>query len=166
MEPNFLSIAPSVIAILLAFLTRDAIIALFSGVVTGGLVLALQSQNIDDANFVKHLFLPALGQESYAKILLTYLWCLGGLMGLWERTGAALHFARIVGARIVKGPRTSLFFAWLMGCIFHQGGTVSTVLAGATVKPLTDKHRVSHEEVAYVVDSTASPVSTVLPFNA
>jgi len=165
-EPNFLSIAPSVIAILLAFLTRDAIIALFSGVVTGGLVLALQSQNIDDANFVKHLFLPALGQESYAKILLTYLWCLGGLMGLWERTGAALHFARIVGARIVKGPRTSLFFAWLMGCIFHQGGTVSTVLAGATVKPLTDKHRVSHEEVAYVVDSTASPVSTVLPFNA
>jgi Na+/H+ antiporter NhaC len=40
------------------------------------------------------------------------------------------------------------------------------VLAGTTVKPVTDAHRVSHEELSYVVDSTASPVATVLPFNA
>lgn len=87
-------------------------------------------------------------------------------MGLWERTGGALHFAEVVGGRVAKGPRSSLFFAWLLGCIFHQGGTVSTVLAGTTVKPVSDKHRVSHEELAYVVDSTASPVATILPFNA
>jgi Na+/H+ antiporter NhaC len=35
-----------------------------------------------------------------------------------------------------------------------------------TVKPLTDRHRVSHEELSYIVDSTGSPVATVLPFNA
>ena len=170
MEPSAYSLLPAAVAIVLAFVTRNAIIALFCGVVAGGLVMAGNSPDIStwfaNANFVKNLFLPALGQESYATILLVYLWCLGGLMGLWERTGAALHFANLVGSKVVKGPRSSLFFAWLMGCIFHQGGTVSTVLAGATVKPLTDRYRVSHEEVAYVVDSTASPVATVLPFNA
>ncbi|MDB4331931.1 sodium:proton antiporter [bacterium] len=166
LEPSFLSLIPAIVAIVLAFVTRDAIIALFSGVVAGSMVMYASSLNMEDANFIANFFLPALGQESYARILLTYLWCLGGLMGIWERTGAALYFAETVGNRIVKGPRSSLFFAWLMGCIFHQGGTVSTVLAGATVKPLTDKHRVSHEEVAYVVDSTASPVATILPFNA
>ncbi|NIP79583.1 MAG: sodium:proton antiporter, partial [Actinobacteria bacterium] len=57
-------------------------------------------------------------------------------------------------------------FAWLVGVLFHQGGTVSTVLAGTTVKPVTDRHRVSHEELSYVVDSTASPVATIIPFNA
>jgi Na+/H+ antiporter NhaC len=72
----------------------------------------------------------------------------------------------VVGGRIARGPRSSLFFAWLLGCVFHQGGTVSTVLAGTTVKPVSDKHRVSHEELSYVVDSTASPVATILPFNA
>jgi Na+/H+ antiporter NhaC len=43
---------------------------------------------------------------------------------------------------------------------------VSTVLAGTTVKPVADRHRISHEELSYVVDSTASPVATILPFNA
>jgi len=54
----------------------------------------------------------------------------------------------------------------MVGCIFHQGGTVSTVLAGTTVKPVSDRHRISHEELSYIVDSTASPVATIIPFNA
>jgi Na+/H+ antiporter NhaC len=166
MEPSFLSLIPAIVAIGLAFLTRQVLLALFLGVVSGGLVMGYQSGNIEQANFVKHLFLPALGQQSYATILLVYLWCLGGLMGLWEKSGGALHFARGIGGRIATGPRSSLFFAWLLGCVFHQGGTVSTVLAGTTVKPVADKHRISHEELAYVVDSTASPVATILPFNA
>jgi Na+/H+ antiporter NhaC len=53
-----------------------------------------------------------------------------------------------------------------VGIVFHQGGTISTILAGTTVRPITDQHRISKEEVTYIVDSTASPVATVLPFNA
>jgi Na+/H+ antiporter NhaC len=166
MEPSFLSLIPALTAIGLAFATRQVLLALFLGVVSGSLVMWIQSGEISQANFVSNFFLPALGQESYAKILLIYLWCLGGLMGLWEKTGGALHFAEVVGGRIAKGPRSSLFFGWLLGCVFHQGGTVSTVLAGTTVKPVADKHRVSHEELSYIVDSTASPVATILPFNA
>jgi Na+/H+ antiporter NhaC len=142
------------------------LLSLFLGVVSGGLVLWLRTGDPSQANFVSNFFLPALGQESFATILIIYLWCLGGLMGLWEKTGGALHFAEVIGGKIAKGPRSSLFFGWLLGCVFHQGGTVSTVLAGTTVKPVADKHRVSHEELSYIVDSTASPVATVLPFNA
>ena len=75
-----------------------------------------------------------------AKILLIYLWCLGGLLGLWQRTGGARFFAEWVGERIVRGRRSSLVFAWLLGLIFHQGGTPSTVLAASTARPLGD-HR-------------------------
>jgi Na+/H+ antiporter NhaC len=66
----------------------------------------------------------------------------------------------------VKGPRSAKFFAWLMGVVFHQGGTISTILAGTTVRPVTDRERISHEEVTYIVDSTASPIATVIPLNA
>ena len=166
MEPSFLSLVPALVAIILAFVTRQVLVSLFVGIVAGGLVLWIQTGEVSQANFIANFFLPALGAKSYATILLVYLWCLGGLLGLWERTGAALHFAQVVGGRIARGPQSSLFFAWLLGCVFHQGGTVSTVLAGTTVKPVADKHRVSHEELSYVVDSTASPVATVLPFNA
>ncbi len=166
MEPTWTSLLPAAVAIILAFSTRRVIPALFAAVVTGGLVLWSQTGQLSDANFVQRFLLPALGSSSYAKILVIYLWSLGGLIGIWERTGGAEHFARVVGGLIAKGPRSARLFGWLVGVIFHQGGTVSTVLAGTTVKPVTDKHGIAHEELAYIVDSTASPVATVLPFNA
>ncbi|MCB9779632.1 MAG: sodium:proton antiporter [Alphaproteobacteria bacterium] len=165
-DPTFLSLVPALVAIALAFATRQVVPALFLGIVSGSLVLWYQTGDASKANFISEFFLPALGSKGYAKILLIYLWSLGGLLGLWEKTGGALHFARVVGARVAKGPRSSMFFGWILGCVFHQGGTVSTVLAGTTVKPVADAHKVSHEELSYIVDSTASPVATVLPFNA
>ena len=87
-------------------------------------------------------------------------------MGIWSRTGAAQAFAELMTVHFVRGPRTAKLVAWLLGVIFFQGGTVSTVLVGTTVKPIADKERVSHEELAYVVDSTASPIASQIPLNA
>lgn len=164
--PSWLSLLPAGVAIGLAFATRRVIVALFAAVVTGGIVLWSQTGDINDANFVERFLLPALGSKSYAKILVIYLWSLGGLIGIWEKTGGAEHFARVVGGRMAKSARSARVFGWLVGIIFHQGGTVSTVLAGTTVKPVCDEHKVAHEELAYIVDSTASPIATVIPFNA
>lgn len=166
MDPTWTSILPAFVAIALAFATRRVVPALFAAVVTGGIVLYSQTGQTEDANFIRKFLLPALGSSSYAKILVIYLWSLGGLIGIWEKTGGAQHFAMVVGGKMAKGPRSAKLFGWLVGVIFHQGGTVSTVLAGTTVKPVTDQHKVAHEELAYIVDSTASPVATVLPFNA
>jgi Na+/H+ antiporter NhaC len=132
----------------------------------GSVVLLLEGSSASAANPITRFLFPAIGSKGYAQILLIYLWCLGGLIGIWGKTGGARHFATAVGGRMARGPRSSLGFGWLVGILFHQGGTVSTVLAGTTVKPVADRHRISHEELSYVVDSTASPVATVLPFNA
>jgi Na+/H+ antiporter NhaC len=165
-EPGWTSLLPAIVAIVLAFATRQVILALFAGVITGGAVLFVQSAQLADWNLIDRFLFPALGTKGFAQILLIYLWCLGGLIGLWSKTGAALHFAETAGARLARGPRSALFLSWLLGLVFHQGGTVSTVLTATTVKPVADRHRVSHEELAYVVDSTASPIATIVPFNA
>ncbi len=165
-DASWLSLLPALVAIALAFATRQVILALFAGVISGSLVLLIQGSGLGEANPITRFFFPALGSENFARILVIYLWCLGGLVGIWEKTGGARHFADTIGGRIARGPRSSLLFGWLVGVLFHQGGTVSTVLAGTTVKPVTDRHRISHEELSYVVDSTASPVATVIPLNA
>ncbi len=165
-EPGWPSLLPAVVAIVLAFATRQVIVALFAGIATGSAVLFYETGAWGSWNVIEHFLFPAIGTEGFAQILLIYLWCLGGLVGLWDKTGGARHFAETIGGWIARGPRSGLLFGWLVGVLFHQGGTVSTVLAGTTVKPVTDRHRVSHEELAYVVDSTASPVATVIPFNA
>jgi len=155
---GFWSVLPPAVAIILAFATREVISSLFIGIALGGVISG-------KLNIVQEYLIPSVGSESYALILLVYLWSLGGLIGLWTRTGGALVFAEWAGRLIVVGPRSAKFFAWLMGIIFHQGGTISTVLTGTTVRPVCDKHRVSHEETSYIVDSTASPAATLIPFN-
>ena len=40
------------------------------------------------------------------------------------------------------------------------------MLVGTIVRPVADKEKVSHEELSYIVDSTASPIASVLAFNA
>ena len=156
---GFFSALPALVTVVVAFALKDVIVALFAGILVGGAVSA--RWNLLDA-----FILPAVGSAAFAIVLVVYLWALGGLLGLWTRTGGAQAFAAWAGARIVRGPRSARFFSWLVGLLFHQGGTISTILAGTTVRPVTDAHRVSHEEVTYIVDSTASPAATVIPFNA
>jgi Na+/H+ antiporter NhaC len=155
---GFWSILPPLIAIVLAFWLREVVSALFLGIAAGGIIAG-------EINLVDAFLIPAIGTEDFALILLVYLWALGGLIGLWTRTGGALRFAKWAGQRLVRGPRTAKFFTWIMGLVFHQGGTISTVLTGATARPIGDEHDVSHEELSYVVDSTASPAATLIPFN-
>ena len=155
---GFLSLVPALATLLICFVTRNVILALFMGVVLGGLITTRY-------DIIREFLIPSIGSERYAQILLVYLWALGGLLGIWSRNGGARHFARFVSERFVGSRRSAMVFAWLMGVIFHQGGTISTILTGATVRPVADRERVAHEELTYIVDSTASPVATIIPFN-
>jgi len=153
------SLFPALVTLFLCFYTKNVILALFTGIVVGGLV-------ISEYNILNSFLFPSLGSEKFAKILLVYLWALGGLIGIWSRNGGARYFAGWIGDHFVHNRITAKLFAWFMGIVFHQGGTISTVLTGTTVKPITDKEKVSHEELSYIVDSTASPIATLIPLNA
>src|SRR5699024_3989469 len=155
---GFWSVLPPLVAIGLAFWTQEVISSLFVGIALGGVISG-------KLNIIQEFLIPSIGTEDFALILLVYLWSLGGLIGIWTRTGGAERFAEWAGDKIVRGPKSAKFFTWMMGLIFHQGGTISTVLTGATVRPIADKHDVSHEELSYMVDSTASPAATIIPFN-
>ncbi|HDL19424.1 MAG TPA: sodium:proton antiporter [Bacteroidetes bacterium] len=152
------SLLPAIITLALCFATKEVIPSLFAGIVLGGIISG-------KFNIVQEFLIPSIGSAKYGEILLVYLWSLGGLIGIWGKTGGAKYFAEWAGAKIAKDRRTTKFFAFLLGILFHQGGTVSTILAGSTVRPVSDAKKVSHEELSYIIDSTASPVATVLPFN-
>lgn len=153
------SLLPALVAVLLCWITKEPLTALFGGIVVGAFILG-------QYDLTENVLIGSLLTKDAVGVLILYLWLLGGLMGIWARTGAAQAFAETMSRRYVRGPRSAKFVAWLLGIIFFQGGTVSSVLVGTTVKPLGDKHRVSHEELAYVVDSTSSPVAGLIAFNA
>ena len=156
---GFWSLLPAVVAVMLCWLTREPVTSLLGGIVSGALVLG-------QYDLTGAVLIPSLATTNAASIFVLYLWLLGGLMGVWSRTGAAQAFAEFMTRHVVRGPRTAKLTAWMLGVIFFQGGTMSTVLVGTTVKPIADKERVSHEELSYIVDSTSSPIASQLAFNA
>jgi Na+/H+ antiporter NhaC len=153
------SLLPAFIAIALCLLTKEPVTALLGGIVCGAFMLGR-------FDLIEDVLIPNLASTSAAGLLLLYLWLLGGLMGIWTRTGAAQAFAEFMTKHFVRGPRSAKLVAWSLGVVFFQGGSISTVLVGTTVRPLADKAGVSHEEMSYIVDSTGSPIASVLAFNA
>jgi Na+/H+ antiporter NhaC len=147
------------VAVILCWVVKDPITSLLAGIFSGALLLG--RYDITD-----QVFIETFASKNAAGVLLLYLWLLGGLMGMWAKTGAAQAFADYMTKHFVKGPKSAKLITWLLGIIFFQGGTVSTVLVGTTVKPLADKENISHEELSYIVDSTASPIAILLAFNA
>lgn len=156
---RFWSLLPAGVAVLLCWITREPVSALLGGIVSGAFLLG--KFNLTEAVLVENL-----ATKDAAGVLILYLWMLGGLLGIWSRTGAAQAFADLMTEKFVRGPKTAKLVAWFLGVIFFQGGTISTVLVGTTVRPIADKERIAHEELAYIVDSTASPIASQLAFNA
>lgn len=152
------SLLPALVAITMCFVIREPLTALGSGIIAGAFL-------VGEYDLTKVLT-DSLATQNAAGIIVLYLLLLGGLLGIWAKNGAAKAFAELMTKHLVRGPRTAKLVVWILGVIFHQGGTMSTVLVGTTVKPITDQEKVSHEELSYIVDSTASPIAAILPFNA
>ena len=72
-------------------------------------------------NLLDEVLVPAFATPNSAGILLLYLWLLGGLLGVWSKTGAAEQFAEFMAKRYVRGPRSAKLVAWLLGLVFFRG---------------------------------------------
>lgn len=153
------SLFPAFLTLFLCWILREPVVSLLLGIISGAMILKYY-------NVIDQIFIPILMTKNSALIILLYFFLLGGLLGMWSLTGADRAFAGWMTKHFVKGPISAKVVAWLMGVIFFQGGTVSVVLVGTMVKPLADQHNVSPEELAYIVDSTASPIASQLAFNA
>lgn len=89
---------------------------------------------------------------------------MGSLIGLLLRTGAIGAFtARMV--RTVKSEKSALLATWGLGIAMFVDDYLNSLAVGSAMRNLTDTFKVSREKLAYVVDSTAAPISVIIPFS-
>ena len=156
---RYWSLLPAFVAIMLCWVIKEPLMSLAGGIASGAMLLA-------QYDLTDQVFLSIMSTRDTAGIFLLYLWLLGGLLGVWSRTGAPIAFANLMTKYVVRGPKSAKLVAWTLGVVFFQGGTISTILTGTTVTPIADKEKVSHEELSFIVDSTSSPIAALIPFNA
>jgi Na+/H+ antiporter NhaC len=89
---------------------------------------------------------------------------MGSLIGILIRTGATGAFTKRLSAH-VRSEKSALMATWGLGILMFVDDYLNSLAVGAAMRELTDKYKISREKLAYVVDSTAAPVSVIIPFS-
>lgn len=87
---------------------------------------------------------------------------MGSIVALIEKAGGTYAFGEWVVKR-VKSKKSSLMWTWLLGVIIFIDDYLNSLVVGSTMAPVTDRYKVSREFLAYIVDSTAAPVTVLVP---
>ncbi len=157
MEPNFLSVIPPVLAVVLAFVTRDAATSLALACLAGVL---LMGQGLGG---FPSLVTRALGNPDFVWVCGIEL-CIGVLVAFFQRSGAVGMFTARVG-RWARSRKQVNVLAWGLGVFIFFSDYFSPLFVGPVMRDLTDEHRISREKLAYFCDSTSAPLVLLMPFS-
>lgn len=151
------SLWPSVLAIGLAFLTRNIYISLFTGAFAG--LLLLSGGNVCTAFldlFSKHLITSLKDPWNLNVLIFTLM--MGGLVELLQRNGGTGALAEWFLGRAHSRRKAGLG-AYFLGLIIFFDGLANSLLVGKAMRPITDKAGISRAKLSFIVDSTSSPVA-------
>ena len=158
--PGWISILPPLLAIAIALAFKRVVPALFFGVYVGAVLASGVSfggafQGLLDTMQV--YVLSALANESHAAIILFSL-MIGGMVGIISKNGGTLGIVNRITVFARDSRRGQLATGFLgLGIFFDD--YANTLVVGNTMRPVTDRLRISREKLAYIVDSTAAPVA-------
>ena len=152
------SVLPPLIAIVLALWAKQVVISLFFGVWFGASMLAGDPLTgflrVIDTNVR-----DAVADSDHVSILVFSL-LLGGMVGVMTRSGGTEGVVRMLSP-LATTPKRALLATWAMGVSIFFDDYSNTLIVGHSMRPVTDRHRISREKLAFLVDSTAAPVACI-----
>ncbi|QLD89381.1 Na+/H+ antiporter NhaC family protein [Natronomonas salina] len=185
------SLVPPLLAIALAIVTRQAVLSLFLGVWSGG-VISRFADSVDLAREAAgSLGLGGGAADAVGAVVGALVALLWGLVTAFDwlvqailvddgfhveillftlLLGSAVAFVwRLGGAYAVRDwalqrldtQRQVGIVAWVLGLLLFFDDYANTAIVGSSVKEVSDNLRVSREKLSYIVDSTAAPVATL-----
>ncbi len=157
--PAFFSILPPLLAIALALITRQVIVALFSGIWLGVTFLYGYNPILGFLHTLDEYIVQAMASKEHVFILVFSL-VLGGMVGVISRSGGTQGIVEKL-SQLAKNSRGGQIATWLMGVFIFFDDYANTLIVGNTMRPLTDKLKISREKLSYLVDSTAAPVANI-----
>ncbi|WP_321993151.1 Na+/H+ antiporter NhaC family protein [Clostridium butyricum] len=162
---GLLTILPPLVAIALAFITKNVVISLFLGTLSGCFLLQISGNNIIYAivnsflDFVQRA-LNSLADPWNAGIVLQVM-VIGGVISLVSKMGGAKAIAEALAKR-AKTPRSAQLITWLLGILVFFDDYANSLIVGPIMKPVADKMKISREKLSFIIDATAAPIAGIM----
>ena len=159
---GILSLVPALLTIAVAFYSKNVLLALVSGIISGSLILAsfnpLHAMQIAIENQV----LKEVVNGTQIQVVLV-IFIIGGFVKLLEVSGGAGAFAR-KASLIVTSRSKAQVVVWFsgLGIFFTDSG--NSLIIGPLYRSVFDEFKICREKLAYILDTTSSPISILIPF--
>jgi Na+/H+ antiporter NhaC len=163
-DVGFWSIVPPIIAIALSLITKEVIFSLLMGILSGTLIYSV----VVGAGFTGifyvaiNLMIDKVGSNAS---MVLFLALLGALVALITRVGGSRAYGNWA-SRKLKTRESAGLAAGLLGILIFIDDYFNCLAVGTVMRPVTDKHRMSREKLAYIIDATAAPVCIIAPISS
>ena len=163
-------LVPPIATIILAIALRQVIPALSIGVLIAAFMLVpcLAPQDAYGGGVLAGLRLAvetylvnALADTDHIKIIV-FTFSIGGMVGIIAANGGTGAVVNAV-ARWASNRRRGQITTWLAGLVVFFDDYANAMIVGPSMRPICDRLRISRAKLAYIVDSTAAPVSSIVP---
>ena len=163
-QAGFLSVIPPLIAISLALITKEVILSLILGILSGTLIYSLATGLSILATFhvASDLMIVKVGENAAMVIFLAVL---GALVAVITRAGGSRAYGQWAAQKLKNAKSASLATAFL-GIIIFIDDYFNCLTVGTVMKPITDKYNISREKLAYLIDATAAPICIIAPISS
>ncbi|MBP7096608.1 MAG: Na+/H+ antiporter NhaC family protein [Spirochaetia bacterium] len=159
---GILSIIPPLLTIVLAILTKDVIVSLFVGILSGALIVA--GGNPFQAGLALSDLVADTLADGWSIRIVLFTIILGMMVGLLSKTGSAYALGEWASKRI-KTKTGALLFTWAFGLFIFFDDYFNSLTIGTCMRPLTDAKKISRAKLSYILDSTAAPVAILAPLS-
>jgi len=164
--PLWMSILPPLIAIIMALVFREVYSALFVGLLVGSVIMTYFQGIV----FWKAIFfglfaiidvyiLESLNDSAHLSVIV-FSMMIGAMVTLISHNGGTKGVVNIL-SRYANSPRSGQFVTWLLGIAIFFDDYANTLVVGNTMRPVTDRLKISREKLSYIVDSTAAPITSI-----
>nr|WP_321453371.1 Na+/H+ antiporter NhaC family protein [uncultured Carboxylicivirga sp.] len=164
--PLWLSILPPLIAIIMALITKEVFSSLFVGLLFGTATIFKYAGTNFFIAIGKGIFaiidtylMEALLDPGHISIII-FSMLIGGMVTLISLNGGMKGIVNIL-SRYANNRRSGQFITYLMGLVIFFDDYANTLVVGNTMRPVTDRLKISREKLAYLVDSTSAPIAAI-----
>jgi len=157
-----LSLVPPLLTIAVALYSKNVLLALVVGILSGSLIITDFNPFYAIINSIENQVLKEVSSGDQVQVILI-IFIIGGFVKLLEVSGGARAFAHKMTTLVTSRAKAQIL-VWFsgLGIFFTDSG--NSLIVGPLYRSVFDEFKICREKLAYILDTTSSPISILIPF--
>lgn len=153
------SLLPFLIIIPMSLITKQLLPGLFVGLIIGAYML--HPTPLGGIETALQYILKELAAPDNLR-LLVFMYFFGSFIGLVRITGGVSGFSRLIEEKI-SSSRNAFIITWLSALFTFMAPSFRIITIGPVMKEVFQRLKVPVDKVAFIIESTATPLCAILP---